>query len=521
MLGFVRTALLTIGSIGIALAVAAQSAAPSQAIVSTEPDDVSITVYPGDLAMITERRTFVVPAGRSQISFEGINNQIIPQTALLTEFGAISIERSFDYDLLSPQALFENAVGQEVTLIRTSAGSGEVEVEQATIVSGAQGVVLQVGDRLEPFQCSGLAERIRFDDRPQTLVSNPTLSLTIDAPEAGPQTIEFRYLATGFAWRADYIMSLNTRSSAQLDAWLTISNRTRIDVTQADVSVIGGTVSRLDETSAPRISPSRFFANCQPRMQQGVTLSRTVPVNDRRMERVVVTASRLSSERDDFSRARAEREDLGDYKLYRAPFRTTLAAQQTKQILFLNKPRVKFKKRYAFDFTDSDKRRALDRARNGAEPNDVLHGEVRYVIDNSRRGRLAEPLPAGTVRIMDKRENGNPFFAGADDIENHPIGRPVEVDSIYSGHVVAIAQTHSTEAARAVSGERMTLRQEEYTFINTSSRRVQIELGFLLEPGEKISKSSIRPKETAPSTTWRFTIPANGARSLTFEFLTW
>ncbi|MEM6555082.1 MAG: hypothetical protein AAF642_04365 [Pseudomonadota bacterium] len=521
MIRFCIAILIAIIGFGMAPRTVAQAEPLNPTVVSAKPDEVSITVYPGDLAMITERRTISVPAGRSRISFEGINDRIIPQTALLTEFGAISIERNFDYELLSRQALLENSVGQEVSLIRTLPGDADVKVEQAVIASSSNGVVLRVGDRLESFQCSGVAERVEFNDVPEALTSNPTLSLTIVAPKAGPQTVEVRYLATGFAWRADYIMSLQKRTSAQLDAWLTISNLSRIDVTNADISVVGGTLSRLAETSGPQIIPPRFFANCHPRTQQILdSVSRNSPVQNRRMERVIVTSSRLASESDDFARARAQREDLGNYKLYRAPFRTTLAAQQTKQILFLNKPRVRYKKRYAFDFTDSNKRDALNRALARPDSSDVLHGEVRYVVDNSRRGRLAEPLPAGIVRVMAKRANDALFFAGADEIENHPIGRPVEVDSGFSNQVVLIPQTLSFEPARSVRGDPMTLRQEHYTFINTSPKRVEVEFSLLLEPGEKISKASIRPKETRPSTTWRLMVPADETRALTFEFLT-
>ena len=47
---------------------------------------------------------------------------------------------------------------------------------------------------------------------------------------------------------------------------------------------------------------------------------------------VVVTGSRI-----------AEEEDLGDYKLYNTPEPTTVAAYQTKQIAFLDKPDVELK----------------------------------------------------------------------------------------------------------------------------------------------------------------------------------
>ena len=500
---------------------AAFAQAPTRTVTSPKPDQMAVTVYPGDLAMITERRTIDLPAGRSRISLEGVNDRIIPQTALLTEFSAISIERNFDYDLLTPQALFESAVGQEVNLIRTNTGSGDVTVERATIISGGQGVVFQIGDRVETYQCSGLAETIQFDAQPPALLSRPTLSLTVEAEEAGPQTIEFRYLAKGFSWRADYIMSLERRTRAELNAWLTISNETGIDVTEADLAVVGGTLSQLAETTAPLIQPDAFLANCAPPARTGWQF-KDENFRSREFlslqETITVSASRISPDADVVPIA--TREDLGEYKLYRAPYPTTLAARQTKQIRFLDKPRVKFKKRYAFDYTNDWERDRLWDAFADPDEDDVLHSQTRYVIDNSRNGRLAEPLPAGNVRVMDKRANGDPFYIGEDTIENLAIGLPVEIDTGYSGEVVLIPETLSSRPITH-AGRRMVLREEDYTFLNTTDARVEVELAIILNGDENISEPSIAPEETAPSTVWRLTIPANSNRTLSFKLRAW
>jgi len=506
--------LATVGGFGLFLSASAQT----QAVVSGGPTDMAVTVYPDNLAMITERRTIDLPAGRSRIALAGVNDQIIPETALLTEFGAMSIERNFDYDLLTKQALFENSVGEEVTLIRTLPGNGDVSVERATVVSGGQGVVFQIGDRIESYQCSGLAERVQFDGRPSRFQSEPTLSLTVDAEEAGPQTIEFRYLATGFQWRADYIMRLNSRSAADLNAWLTMSNNTGVDVSEADVSVVAGTVARLDETSAPLIQADVFFANCLPEQPQAWEFQDGGFASFGRLESIVVTAARRQSPLAETTPI-AEREDLGDYKLYRAPFATTLAARQTKQIAFLNAPRVRYKKFYAFDFTDFLGPDLLVDS-DAIDPDAVvMHSEERYIVDNSRRGRLAEPLPAGVVRVMERRGNEELFFSGQDTIENLPVGARVEIDSGYSGEVVLMRETLAKERVQEPNGRFQIVRDLEYTFINTTNRRVSAEMEVLLELEQSISETSIAPVEEAPVTRWQFDIPANGTRALTFKFV--
>lgn len=193
---------------------------------------------------------------------------------------------------------------------------------------------------------------------------------------------------------------------------------------------------------------------------------------------------------------------------------------QTIEFRFLDKPRVKYTKRYAFDFTDNWMRDQLWDAFADPDEDDVLHSQARYVIDNSRNGRLVEPLPAGNVRVMDNRSNGGPFYVGEDAIENLSIGRPVEVDVGYSGEVVLIPETLSSEIV-VHEKVRMVLRDEEYTFLNTTDDRVEVELGLLLELEEEISDPSIAPDATVPSTVWRFGIPGNGHRTLRFKLRTW
>ena len=45
---------------------------------------------------------------------------------------------------------------------------------------------------------------------------------------------------------------------------------------------------------------------------------------------------------------RRMREELGDYQLYRLPWATDLNARQTKQAVFLGKPRVKIERYYSY-----------------------------------------------------------------------------------------------------------------------------------------------------------------------------
>lgn len=480
-------------------------------VISAGPDEIAVTIYPDDLAMITETRTVTLPAGRSKIALAGVSDQMIPQSALLTEFGAVTIERNFDFDLLAKASLFENAVGREVTLIRTAPGSGEVRAQRATILAGTTGVVFKTEDGIERFQCSGLSERVQFDGLPDGLRAEPTLSLTVDAAEAGPQTFVFRYLASGYDWRADYILTLTGKKRASMLAWLTATNGTGVSIRNAELSIISGELSRLDDTEAPEFDTDAFVAQCLP--PRVLARSRGRPQLGQVFETVVVTGSRLEANAFNNVSNIAEREDLGDYKLYRVPFRTNLAANQTKQVRFIDKPRIKLARRYAFDFSQNYNRIRLD----DDSERKMFHAIQRFDIDNSRGGRLAEPLPAGFARIMIPRANGQSHYVGGEPVESTAIGAPAIIDAGFTSEVAMASRRLYVQPVRGPDGRTYRPFDQELEFINTSDETVSVEFSMALDPSEKVSEASIKPRATNPVATWRFKVRANASHMLTFH----
>ena len=514
ILSAVAAGIVAVGSAG----------AQDAVIISDGPEKIAVTIYPEDLAMITEMRTVDLPAGRSTIELKGVNDRIVPETALVTEFGAMSIERNFDFDLINKAALFENAVGEEVTLFRTYPGSGEVKVERATIISGANGVTFQIGERIESFQCSNLAERVQFDERPPQLQEEPTLTLTVNAEKPGPQRFEFRYLASGFQWSADYILTLKGKRRGSMIGWLTASNDTKTGIDEADLSIVAGEIARLERTRAPEISARGFRAHCVPEGPAPGSLNGRLLVTGRRIERADLNSplrvASVSSEQ-----LIAEREDLGDYKLYKTPFATTLAARQTKQVLFLDKPKVAFKKRYVFNFSSRYAQAFFDDDIDNdirvddADSNDdikylAFNAAEQYEIDNSRNGRLAEPLPRGTVRVMTKRAMGERFFLGQGDIENLAVGSPVKVDAGFAGHVVMSSQKSNERRLPAEPGKFRKSYDLEHEFTNMTDERAAIEFSMLIGASQEIKKSSMKPIKENSVATWQFTLPAGAAQLL-------
>lgn len=221
-------------AMGPMVAVAQTVAAPvvaSHESVSEGPEAVEVVVYRGQavdtsdliqrsryswsrldregLALIVEKRTVDVPAGEGVIRFKGLGTGIVPHSAVIEGLPADLVEQNADYELITPFNLLDRAVGQTVSVVRTNATTGLEETHQATIRAGQRGTVLEVDGQFEALDCSGLTERIVFNEVPQGLGATPTLSVRTRATQAGRYTVTLAYLATGLQWSADYVAHLN------------------------------------------------------------------------------------------------------------------------------------------------------------------------------------------------------------------------------------------------------------------------------------------------------------------------
>ena len=111
-------------------------------------------------ALISETRQIAVPAGESEIRFEGVAAGIVPQSVIVTGFPEGIVERNRDADLLSPATLLDRSLGRRVMIRRTSLATGAVREVEAVIRSGADGaVVLQTAEGFEALRCTGLPRR--------------------------------------------------------------------------------------------------------------------------------------------------------------------------------------------------------------------------------------------------------------------------------------------------------------------------------------------------------------------------
>ena len=147
------------------IAVAALSAqAEAQSVVtSPAPEQVAVTVYRdldrglqplnlqwlGGYALVSETRRVQLPAGSSELRFEGVTSGIVPQSAIVTGLGEAVIEKNRDARLLSPGALLDASLGERLHLRRTSTATGKVREQDAIVRATVDGIVVETADGIE------------------------------------------------------------------------------------------------------------------------------------------------------------------------------------------------------------------------------------------------------------------------------------------------------------------------------------------------------------------------------------
>lgn len=495
-------------------------------VISPRADAVAVTIYRDDLALITETRTVNLPAGPLRLVIRGVVETLLPQSAVIDGAERPLAESNFGFDRLTPASLLERSVGERVVLVRTDPATGAVTRTPARVVAAGEGVVLETEDGNEALRCSGLPERLEFARIPDGLLAAPELSVRYASGSAGPRTLKVSYLAHGFSWRADYVAHLNTRGTQmQLAAWITLMNATSARFEQAEIQVVAGKLNLVDAEDRGSASDTGFSdsdslrdaaayledqADAAARARLAV-LGGCYDVHHARVRPPARTGvAQLLLEGIVVTARRAEREELGDYQLYRVPWASDLGARQTKQVAFLDRPRVRVERFYGLRIPDLE----------AAPDADPVAPELILRITNSSRAGLGEPLPAGRVRVFEpygERE----VFAGEAGIDDTPVGVPRELGIARALNLLVETQTERERFGLGTRVARLRV-TVEHRVTNTKARPVTIEIRHANGVGwssPEVRASSQPAERKYGDLMWRFSVPAGGAAELRYQLL--
>jgi hypothetical protein len=223
------------------------------------------------------------------------------------------------------------------------------------------------------------------------LVVKPTLFWSVEASRATSAEMEVAYLTDGINWHAEYVAAIaEDEKSLGLSAWVSIDNQSGATYPDAKLKLIAGDVHRVQ----PQIMMAKYDmlrAEAAPRLEEKAFF---------------------------------------EYHMYTLGGTSTIKEKEVKQIQLFPETTVPAAKLYNFDAYKG----------NG----------VRVVVkfDNSKKGGLGIPLPAGKVRVFKADADGSLEFLGEDEIDHTPRDEEVK---LYVGDAFDVVATREQKNLNKIS----------------------------------------------------------------------
>lgn len=329
---------------------------------------VTLTIYNRNLALVRETRVLPIQRGISEVRFADVASQIDPTSVhftSLTEPGKLQIlEQNFEYDLVSAAKIMQKYIDRKVRLVMTG---GPVFEGVLLSVSGSDIVLEKENGQIQIVKGDDL-QHVDFPALPEGLITRPTLNWLLNNTGTERQETEIDYLTTGIAWHAEYVGIVNEDDSELgLSGWVSINNTSGKTYTDAGLKLIAGEVNQIQR---PRIS------------------KRSAPD--------LLYAAEAAP-------AQFEEKEFFEYHMYTLQRPATVRDNQVKQVSLFPASSSSCTKIYRLDWHRYGKK-------------------IRVLVElkNSSRNGLGIPLPEGKVRVYKADTDGSLQFIGEDWIEHTP-----------------------------------------------------------------------------------------------------
>ena len=370
-------------------------------IESQKREKLFLTIYNMNLGLIREIREVKIPKGEIILKCKNIPSKIDPTTvqlkSLTSQDSLKIIEQKYEYDLLTPEKLFEKYKGKEIILVSIDPKTKEEKREKAILLTTSKGKIYKIGDRI----VVSFPGRVEFPKLPKDLIIEPTLSWILKNEYNKPQKIEISYLTEGINWKAYYVAHLKD-SFLDLTGWVNIENKTGINFNRAIPKLIAGEIQRI---KPERVSEMRILAAKAPSSQ-------------------------------------IQEKEFFEYYIYNLKKPIDIKNNEIKQFVLFQAYKIPVIKKYILKGKQYYFRTRYN----------VLEKEERVDIyldfKNKKENNLGIALPKGIVRVYSQDQEGNFQFIGEDSIAHTPQGEEI---SLKVGKAFDIIATRKQTSYKRIS----------------------------------------------------------------------
>lgn len=384
----------------------------------------ALTIYNQDFAVVRDPVILELKQGVNKVRYEGATAFLEPESVILRDpagrVGLVLREQSYRADPVSAAALLKQYEGKIIEFLVQREGRQE-RVSGRIVRSGyappaqppwttpyvqyggpapapAGQPIVEVDGKLQ-FGLPGLP---LFPPLEPGTVIKPLLEWTIESSAAAKVEAELNYISGMLDWEADYnIVSAEKGDALDLTGWVTMSNQSGKDFTNARIKLMAGEVRKLAPGQmADRIVMRGTVGGIAGGIPGGL------PVTEKTFD---------------------------EYHLYTLEQPVSLHHGEKKQVEFLRVADVRSKTVYVYEGAKIDEERYRgwmpDAIRNDSSFGTVSNPKVWVMreFENTKANRLGMPLPQGRVRFYRRDAEGRMEFTGEDTIRHTPGGETVRV----------------------------------------------------------------------------------------------
>jgi hypothetical protein len=353
----------------------------------------SLTIYNQNFAVVRDTVPLDLKAGINEARFSGMTAMAETDSVILRDpNGKVKfqiLEQAYRNDPVSSGLMLQLNEGKTIDFFVREANKPDHKVSGKIIRSGygpggrgAGQPIIEVNGELR-FSLPG--EPI-FPSLGDDTILNPTLSWTLNTPEAVKFDSELAYVTGGLSWKSDYnIVAAEKGDNIDIVGWVTFNNMSGNSFKDAKVKLMAGDVNKV-QPQAPR----EFGRNEKRAMMLGAEMAETV-----------------------------SEKAFDEFHLYTIGRPVTLRNQETKQVEFIRGSNVKAPKIFVYD---------------GATMNygywNYYRGEGEYGVQtnkkvwvlrefkNSKENNLGMALPKGRLRFYSRDDDGSLQFTGENNIDH-------------------------------------------------------------------------------------------------------
>lgn len=448
----------------------------------------ALTIYNQDLAVVRATVGLDLKAGNNEVTTTKVTSQLEPDSVVLrdpTGRREVKIEeQNYDAAIATQGWMLQKYEGQTIDF--QVVHGDRVETVQGKILradaNGAEPLI-EVNGRMQ-FSLPGMPQ---FPASTNGLLLKPTLRWEIYSEGAAQFPAELSYLTHGFNWNATYNVVAGSALAAgsgtepmDLVGWVTISNNSGTDFTDAKVKLMAGNVAIQPVSVAGGVINGLAMAE-----------AKAVPS--------------------------VTQKSFDDFHLYDLNRQVTLKDREAKQIEFLRATGIPVTRKYVYDGAENlpygYSGLYLDSG-VGQQSTKKAHIELEFV--NSKQNHLGMPLPAGIMRFYRSDTDGQMEFVGENTIDHTPEGGKVRL---------------STGTAFDVTGERkrtnfhidtraLTL-DESYaiTVKNAKDKPVNVDVMehlFRAANWDIVEKISDFKKQDSSTVIFPISVPAHGQQQVSY-----